>query len=73
MTSVESSRPPRSSRVVDEMEKHAVQLRHEHLVNLVLEDVVVQFMPLATHHERRAVLDEMPRHQRVLRETAPGP
>ena len=41
---------PRSARV-------AVEFRHEHLVNLVLEDVVVPRHPVGHHHEGRAVLD----------------
>ena len=58
--------------IADEMEEDAIELRHEHLVDLVLEDMVVPVHAVGDHHERGAVLDEMPRHEGVLRE-APRP
>ena len=54
----------------DEAMQDAVEFRHEHLVDLVLEDVVVPGHAVGDHDERRAVLDEMPRHERVLAEGA---
>ena len=45
--------------------KIAVQLRHQHLVDLMLEDMVVPRHAVGHHHERRAFLHEVPRHERV--------
>ena len=57
-------------KIVDEMKQHAIEFRHQHLVNLVLEDVVVPVHAVGDHHERRAVFHEMPRHERMLGKTS---
>ena len=48
--------------------QNAVELGHEHLVDLMLEHVVVPVHAVRNHHERGPVFDQISRHQRVLRE-----
>ena len=52
------------------MEQHPIEFRHEQLVDLVLEDVVVPVHAVGHHHKRCAMFHQMPRHQGVLGEAA---
>ena len=56
--------------VVDEVEEYAVEFGHEHLVDFVLEDVVVPVHSVGDHDKWSAVFDEVPRHEGVLCEAA---
>src|SRR5581483_9804442 len=52
----------------NEAMENAIQLRHQHLVNLMLENVIIPRHPVGHHDERCSLLDEIPRHERVQAE-----
>ena len=61
---------PAPFQIRDELMHDAIKVGHEHLMNLVIEDVAVPGHPIRDHHKRRAVLDEVARHERVQAECA---
>jgi len=50
----------------DQLEQDPVQLGDQHLVDFVLEDVIVPAHAVGDHHKRRAMLHQVQRHERVL-------
>jgi hypothetical protein len=49
-----------------------VELRHEHLMNLVLEYVIIPRHPIGHHDEGCPFLEEISRHE-VCKPNVPGP
>src|SRR5690606_33512694 len=61
---------PARLEIADERVEDAVEVRDDHLIDLVLEDVRVPRHAVRHHDERRAVLDEVTREERVKTERA---
>jgi len=52
----------------NEAVESAIELRDEHLMDLVLEDVIIPWHAVGDHDERSALLDKLPRHEGMLSE-----
>jgi hypothetical protein len=57
-------------KILDKVKENPVQFRDKHLMDLMLEDMIVPVHAIGNHHERRTVFHKMPRHERMLRKTS---